>query len=56
MKEQKYSITVFEDHAIIKGPIDVRLLSYLMKLMTYEGLTVMTSNEDGDGFKLIRKL
>lgn len=50
----KYSIAVYDDHAIITGPLSPETLMILMRLCKNEGFTHMTSNPEGPGFKLIR--
>lgn len=51
----KYSITVYEDHAIIRGWLSSDMLILLVKLCRKEGFTHLTNNPDGEGFKLVRK-
>ena len=55
MTEPKYSIQVYEDHAIIRGWISSDILTLLMKLSKKEGFDYITSNPDGMGFKMVRK-
>lgn len=51
----KYSITVYEDHAIITGWLTSDVLILLIKLCKKEGFTHLTHNPHGEGFKLVRK-
>lgn len=55
MKEIKYSITVYEDHAIIQGRLDTDILFALIQLMRQEGFTHLTHTDDIEGFKLVKK-
>lgn len=52
MSEQKYSISVYEDHAIIKGWMTSDVLTLLVRLCKKEGFTHMTPFEGG--FKLVK--
>jgi hypothetical protein len=54
MKEPKYSIHVYEDHAIIRGWLTSDMLMLLIRLCKKEGFTHLTSNADGNGFKLVK--
>lgn len=49
----KYSIEVYEDHALIKGWLTMSMLKVLMRLCKEEGFTYLTQCEQG--FKLIKK-
>ncbi len=49
----KYSISVYEDHAIITGCLSPDVLDLLIKLCSDEGFTHLVFNEGG--FKLVRK-
>jgi|GEM_PF-4772451 hypothetical protein len=49
----KYSILVYEDHAVISGLLSCEVLDVLIKLCEHEGFTHLTPNEEG--FKLVRK-
>ncbi len=56
-EEPKYSIEVYEDHAIIRGWVTSDILTQLIRLFKKEGFKHITSTEDGTpGFKLVRKL
>jgi len=51
-----YSITVYEDHAIIRGWIQTETFSLLLQVCEKEGFTHITAIHDGsDGFKLIKQ-
>lgn len=52
MKDPKYSISVYEDYAIIKGWLTSEILITLIKLCKKEGFTHLQSFEGG--FKLIK--
>ena len=55
MKEPRYSIEVYEDHAIIRGWLTTEILTLLIGLCKKEGFTHMTNVGDGtQGFKLVR--
>lgn len=52
----KFSIEVFEDHAMIKGWIESKTLVLLLKLCKWYGFTHLIPTDDGQqGFKLVRK-
>jgi hypothetical protein len=53
--EVKYSIEVFEDYAIVHGFLTSQALKILIHLCKIEGFTHLTTNNNGYGFKLIRK-
>jgi hypothetical protein len=56
MKEPKYSICVYEDHAIIRGWLPSDVLILLLRLCKKEGFTLITRPDDGiPGFKLVKK-
>ncbi len=55
-KKTNYSISVYDDHAIIKGGLSSDVLKLLISLCKKEGFTHIMSNVEGDGFKLIRKI
>lgn len=48
----KYSLEVFEDHAIIKGWITSEMLNVLIKLCRKEGFKFLAPYEGG--FKLVK--
>jgi hypothetical protein len=50
----KYSIEVYEDHAIIRGPLSADVLLLLTRLCKKEGFTHMTGYGE-NAFKLFRK-
>lgn len=54
-EEPEYSITVYKDYALIRGWLTSDILTVLIKLCKKEGFTHLTSNDDGKGFKLVRK-
>jgi len=55
MKNPKYSLEVYEDHAIIRGWLSSDTLILLTKLCKKEGFTHLTICDDGtQGFKLIK--
>lgn len=55
MREPKYSLEVYEDHAIIRGNLTSQMLVLLIKLCKEEGFTHITHADDGkQGFKLVR--
>ncbi len=54
MNKLKYSIHVYEDHAIINGCLSSDILILLVRLCKKHGFTHLTSGESGIGFKLIR--
>jgi hypothetical protein len=51
----EYSIEVYKDHAIIKGWLSTDVLKLIFNLCKKEGFTHMTSNENQQGFKLVKK-
>jgi len=54
MSEPNYSISVFDDHAIIRGSLTSDILILLVELCKNEGFTHITNISDGtQGFKLI---
>lgn len=55
-KNLKYSIEVYEDHAIILGWLAPEVLVLLTRLCKKEGFTHITSNQDGKGFKLVKNI
>lgn len=48
-----YSISVYKDHAIIKGWLTFDILTLLIRLCKKEGFTHMVPH-DGIGFKLVK--
>lgn len=50
----KYSLEVYEDHALIKGWLDSNMLTLLVKVCKKHGFTHLAQNGDG-GFKLVKK-
>lgn len=55
-EEPKYSIHVYEDHAVIRGWLSSDILVLLVRLCRKEGFTHITHMDDGTrGFKLVRK-
>lgn len=56
MKELKYSVHVYEDHAIIKGGHPPEVLDLLITVSKQEGFNYVMAPDDGtQGFKLVRK-
>ena len=56
MRIPKYSIEVYEDHAIIKGWLSSDVLCLLVNLCKEEGFTHLTQIDDGSrGFKLVKR-
>lgn len=56
MNTPKFSLEVFEDHAMIRGWLDVKTLDVLFKLCKWYGFTHLTQTDDGQqGFKLVKK-
>lgn len=54
MNDLKYSIEVYEDHAIINGWIDADVLKLLLVLCEKEGFKGIVSNEGKKGLKLVK--
>ena len=55
MTEPKYSIEVYEDHAIITGWLTSDILKFMIRLCKEEGFTHLVPNDGKQGFKLVRK-
>lgn len=56
MATLKYSIEVYEDHAIIRGWMKTDIFSLLLRFSRKEGFTHITALDDGsEGFKLVKK-
>ena len=56
IKTPKYSIEVYEDHAITRGCISSEMLVLLIRLCKKEGFIYITAPDDGTrGFKLVKK-
>lgn len=56
MDKLQYSLEVYEDHALISGPIAFDVLAILMKFCKVEGFTHLTVRPDGKpGFMLVKK-
>ena len=55
MEIPKYTIKVYEDHAIITGWLTSDILILLTRLGKKEGFTHLTHNGNEQGFKLVRK-
>jgi hypothetical protein len=54
-KPPKYSLEVFEDHAVIKGIIPTPIMLLLIRICNEEGFNKVTSPDDGSkGFKFIK--
>lgn len=51
----KYSIEVYEDHAIVNGFLPSDVLKFLTILLKKEGLNYVTHNGNKSGFKFVRK-
>ncbi len=55
-EESKYSIEVFEEHAIIRGSLPTDVLMLFIDLCRKEGFTYLTHMDDGElGFKLVKE-
>ncbi len=52
-KTPRYSLEVYDDHAIIKGWLTSDMLTVLIKLCKKEGFKGLVHNE-GEGFKLVK--
>lgn len=50
----KYSISVYEDYAIITGSITADVLMILWEVGKKEGFTHLTNNPYAQGIKLVR--
>lgn len=50
----EYSLEVYKDHAIVRGFLNSKVLTLLIRLCKQEGFTHMQSFEGG--FKLVRKV
>jgi hypothetical protein len=56
MNEPKYSIQVFEDHALITGFLSADILKLIISLCQKEGFTHLSFSDVGQqGFKLIKE-
>lgn len=55
MSKLKYSIEVYDDHAIIQGLLSSDILTLLTRLCRKEGFTHLTKNNEKPGFKLVKK-
>lgn len=51
----RYSIDVYEDHALIEGCLTSESLALVIKLCQEEGFDYLTSGDEHVKFKLIRK-
>ena len=54
MSELKFSIEVYEDHAIIYGMLTADILTLLIRLCKKYGYTHLAPNGDNQGFKLVK--